>query len=1370
MTLLMPRGGCRVFIGICLLLCADAYAQNLDNRMIAERELPPELRAKSAELKRYMSVALQSIKAGNLSKAIEAQEKLASLVRETVGPTNEALAGMLEALAKLHELRADFTAARKARQEMVAILARLHGENHWKSTEARFALDDLSRLEKLSPQDRQTLRESDRLSATVSDLLKQGKRSDAVSAVLQVTGIRSRLLGLGHPRLADVLCQAAKIYTSDGGVARAAALYKKAAEIYRESFGEDHPRCTEAKTRLAGLARAARARSETKPPLGLPSARNSTRSDERSRAERQPAGRGGLATPTPGKLTMAQALRLAAMIPNLKRIERLLNQGEFEQAADVAQKVLDIVRDAFEPEHPQYILALEAVAKAQMATGDATAARKSWQELLSLRERLYGPQHWKANDARWTLRDLDRLEDAGVPHGDAEQLREARRLRGVAIMLFRQGQFKSALETATRALAILEQMDRESVAYIGNLNDLAVVFAQLGDFERAVGLGRKAVALAVQKLGHEHPTSARALGNLGSFYLELGKYVEAEPLCRRFADVTKKSLGPDHPQYAVGLARLGSLYESMGDYARAEPLYCDALEVDKANSAEDPISYARRLDSLAGLYVTMNELERAKALYVESMGIVLKQLGEQHPQFAAALHNMGQLYAASGEPSRALPLFLRASELVRKVFGDQHPTYGRILIDRAGAHAALGEYDRAEDLFRQALDCLGESNRIALSGLGGVYFAAGKYQDAERCFRKNLEIARRDLELASLIQSERQQRAMLARARDYLDVYLSVAFRAGASADETYRPLLGWKGAVFERQRRLLLARDDPRSQRIHAQLQEIASRLAAAALAAPQAESRDAWERDVADLTDKKERLEAELVPLTSGVHDGREREEIDAEAIRLRLPPNSALLDFLEYSRYEPPRRQQGRMEVTRHLVVFILRRDRPVVRVDLGPTEPIEQAVKTWRLRELPQTAGRGPGERERELAVRRPSQPQPEDTLRTLVWEPVKKHLDRADLVLVSPDGALTRFPLAALPGKAAGSYLIEDLSIAVIPVPRLLPQLLDELAVTRAGDTAHEPSWLLVGDVDFGAAPASTLTASADKRGTEPDTSREAAGKPRRPAARGGSLQWSPLPGTAQEIDSLEQLWRSIHPDARAKTLRGEAPTEEAIRRLAPQFRFVHLATHGFFAPPEMSSAWKSTVHWLHTLPGRTVEVGPFGRSGLAGWHPGLLSGVALAGANRGMAVSGESQSVNDDGILTALEVATLDMRRNDLVVLSACETGLGRQAGGEGLLGLQRAFQVAGSKTVVASLWKVDDQSTRQLMSHFYTNLWQKRLSKIEALRRAQLAILQGGTANSSYRGPGAERPVRGSSPARRASPGLWAAWVLSGAPGDLRF
>ena len=150
-------------------------------------------------------------------------------------------------------------------------------------------------------------------------------------------------------------------------------------------------------------------------------------------------------------------------------------------------------------------------------------------------------------------------------------------------------------------------------------------------------------------------------------------------------------------------------------------------------------------------------------------------------------------------------------------------------------------------------------------------------------------------------------------------------------------------------------------------------------------------------------------------------------------------------------------------------------------------------------------------------------------------------------------------------------------------------------------------------------------------------------------------------------------------------------------------------------------------------------------------------------------------SDRDDGILTALEVGSLDLRNVELVTLSACETGLGQVAGGEGILGLQRAFQIAGARTTVASLWKVNDDATRALMSEFYKNLWQKKLPGIDALRQAQLAMLNHYDPKSHVlRGAGGPLPLirRNFADSRsegkeksisRTPPVYWAAFVLSG-------
>jgi CHAT domain-containing protein len=159
-------------------------------------------------------------------------------------------------------------------------------------------------------------------------------------------------------------------------------------------------------------------------------------------------------------------------------------------------------------------------------------------------------------------------------------------------------------------------------------------------------------------------------------------------------------------------------------------------------------------------------------------------------------------------------------------------------------------------------------------------------------------------------------------------------------------------------------------------------------------------------------------------------------------------------------------------------------------------------------------------------------------------------------------------------------------------------------------------------------------------------------------------------------------------------------------------------------------------------------------------HPGLLSGLALAGANRPPA-PGE-----DDGILTALDVADLDLTSTDLVVLSACETALGQTAGGEGVLGLQRSFAVAGARSTITSLWKVDDAATQKLMERFYGNLLARRMGKLAALREAQLWMLSARTRDeAATRGITRERSdedVR-QDPSGRTPPYFWAAFVLGG-------
>jgi CHAT domain-containing protein len=297
----------------------------------------------------------------------------------------------------------------------------------------------------------------------------------------------------------------------------------------------------------------------------------------------------------------------------------------------------------------------------------------------------------------------------------------------------------------------------------------------------------------------------------------------------------------------------------------------------------------------------------------------------------------------------------------------------------------------------------------------------------------------------------------------------------------------------------------------------------------------------------------------------------------------------------------------------------------------------------------------------------------------LWEKLEGHLGGAKLVLLSPDGPLNYLPFAALPGAKPDQFLLHEYAFATVPVPQLLPELL-----APRPDGPQQPSLLLVGDVDFGKTPD----------------------KPRKDGKLFPGLPvFHPLPGTAREVNELRTQFEETFPDALAPLrLLQQQATKEAVMSALPSYRYAHLATHGHLAKPAEEPASADVREVLFPRDPRLREVH-------AGQHPGRLSRLVFAGVN-------QPDRKAEETVLTALEAGELDLRAVELITLSACETGLGTVAKGEGVLGLQRAFQVAGSRSVAASLWKVPDDATQELMTRFYQNLWCQQLPKVDALRR----------------------------------------------------
>ncbi|HEY5314368.1 MAG TPA: CHAT domain-containing tetratricopeptide repeat protein [Pirellulales bacterium] len=985
------------------------------------------------------------------------------------------------------------------------------------------------------------------------------------------------------------------------------------------------------------------------------------------------------------------------------KLVRLYGEGKYQAAMELANKCRVIFLRVLGGSHPDYAVSLNTLANLHRSMGDYARAEPLYKEESEILKRALGETHPHYAMSLNNLADLYR--DMG-DYARAEPL------------------YKQSMEILKKTLG---ELDRD---YAASLDSLAGLYRRIGDYARAEPLYRQAMEIGKQALGEAHPYYATSLNNLAAVYDGMGDYARAEPLLRKAMEIRKKALGEAHPDYATDLNRLALLYDGMGDYARAEPLLRKAMEIRKKALGEAHPDSATSLNNLASLYQSIGDYGGAEPLLRQALEVRRKSLGETHPDYAASLNNLAALYESMGDYAKAEPLYRRASAIWKKTLGEIHPHYAGGLNNLAMLYQRKGDYAQAEPLFRQALairkKVLGETHPdfgTSLNNLAGLYQDMGDYARAEPLYREAGTVTLKALEQSFLGESQRQQLAHAASVRYRLDGYLALQARHGADGGRVYPFWLRWKGLVLRHQLRQHALADRPELKPKFAKLEQVTTQLARLGLAAPPPEKRDAIRRQLAELSGRKEQLERDLAHQSAAF--AAAAHAATTEELQQALPAETALVDFVEYWEGLEPEKKGGKPTRKRLLGAFIVRHEGPIQLVSLGQSRPVGEAIDRWR-GETDGDFGRSPGA---QAAGK---------LLREQVWQPVERLLAGAKLVLVSPDGPLDRLPFNALPGKEAGHYLLEDWAIAVIPSPAALAQ------PAPKPKTPPEGNLLVVADVDYNHRPGAGTSQPPVA------TSNQFADFDRGIARDANQNPWPPLEGTLGELAMLKQLYTDAHFDPRhVKTLSKVEATTAALREAASDYRYLHLATHGFFAAPRFHSALEQQLDAPPAGTGKLVT-----SQSVSGYHPGLLSGLVLAGANH-------PQPQGDNGYLTAEEVGTLDLRGVQLAVLSACETGLGNVAGGEGLLGLQRAFQAAGARTVVASLWRVRDQATRLLMERFYKNLWQQkpdqpRMTKLEALREAQLWMLrEGGNRGLALE---VQQPAAGPLP-----PYFWAAFVLSG-------
>ncbi|MEO1145547.1 MAG: tetratricopeptide repeat protein [Cyanobacteria bacterium J06638_22] len=1134
----------------------------------------------------------------------------------------------------------------------------------------------------LTPEQTAMLEEATQLNRQVLALHQQGRYQEAMLLAEQALEMREAILSESHPDVAISLNNLALLHEELGNYAAAEPLYERSLRICETLFGADHPDVALSLNNLAELYRSQGDYDSAEALL------------QRSLAIFE----GALGENDP---TLAQSLN------NLAELYRI--RGDYAAAAPLYQRALAIRAAALGNRHPDVAQSLNNLALLYHSQGDYAAAEPLYERSLAMYEATLGDTHPNV----------------------------ALNLNNLAGLYQDQGNYAAAEPLFQQALSIYEMvLGRNHPTVALSLNNLAGLYQDQGDYAAAESLYQRSLTLYETVLGDNHPEVAQSLNNLGVLYHSQGNYAAAEPLYQRSLAIYETALGEDHPSLALSLNNLAGLYHEQGNYTAAEPLYQRSLTIYETALGENHPSVALSLNNLAVLYQILGDVAAAESSFQRSLTILETALGDIHPDVAQSLGNLALLYQEQGNYAAAEPLYQRSLTIYETTLGEHHPSVALSLNNLGTLYQDQGDYAAAEPLYRRSLAiyemALGEHHpNVAtnLNNLAELYRMQGDYARALPLYERSAESQEAQLTLNLAVTSEARRRAYLSTLADETDLLISLHLQdtpdAAALALTT---LLRRKGRVLDATAESYGAFREqltPENQILLDELEGIETQRANLVFGSPVAGQAAL----LAELEARAETLQDTLARRSAEFRE--EIQPVTLEAVQQQIPSNGALVELVRYRPVDAAAPRQERLGAPRY-AAYVLFRNGTLRSVDLGDAEALDLQLFAFR------------------DALRTPSSPiQPlARELDTQLMQPIRALLGNATHLLISPDGALNLIPFAALVDET-NTYLAERYTFTYLTSGR------DLLRMQQESETGQRPVLIANPDYDATEIPPSPPYQRGDRtqsppyqggfRGisqaaTEripPSPSYQGGDRTQSPPYQGGfrgisnqrssdfsSLgTFAPLPGTQEEVDAIAPLL----PDP--LLLEGSSATEEALKQV-DRPSILHIATHGFFlqdqdclAVPSAQSRPRDAFVQLNV--NAPTDCIPIPRNVE---DPLLRSGLVFAGANQREQLPVGSE----DGVLTAQEVAQMNLRGTQLVVLSACETGLGNVVNGDGIYGLRRAFVLAGAESQLMSLWKVDDFGTSALMQGYYERLMDGA-ERSEALREVQQELLNSKTYAHPY-------------------------------------
>jgi CHAT domain-containing protein len=885
---------------------------------------------------------------------------------------------------------------------------------------------------------------------------------------------------------------------------------------------------------------------------------------------------------------------------------------------------------------------------------------------------------------------------------------------------------------------------------------LASILQMTGDYAGAEKIYTEIWRAVEKEKGPESREALYALMPVTGVYWAQSRYEDLEPLIKRQVELTKKLDGDKSPMYASQLGTYGALLNIRNEYSAAQRVYEQVLALHESIApSKNDISLLSPIQMLASVYWQTNQQHKAIALYDRAMQIAatapttnpmmristmwgtasmyfyggrkdlalplikrtvdvaekeIEKLEKANPddyQVPALLGQIGYMYRQAGDlanaekafkktiaiaerkkqysgwesaladlkreqgkPQEALALLEKAKAEMNRISPLSSTTYNTMIAD---VLREMGDYKRAEKLLDEhrafVIKNYGKKHPMygsAQLSAVNVYAMAGKLKQAEKTLDEALDISERELALVLRSGTDTDHAVYFARNAYVLDTALNFGMnyapQSGSAARLALTTLLRRKGRILDAAAAALAtirSKLSPDDKKILDELNSARAQLAKLVNAGPSATGGEDYAKEIAALEEKVQKLEMQVAKKSAAYRTVTQ--PIELAAIQKAMPRDARLVEIVNYQPWDP--KQPYTINVKhkpRRYAAYVVGPKGDPSTIELGEAAAIDKAIEDFR-----KAVADPDNDRAIELGK----------ALYDLTMAKIAPKLGGATNILIAPDGALNVVPFSALVDDKQ-NFLIKRYTFTYLTSGRDLLRLGVKTKAQGGGVVFADPKFDSTGPAPSG--DSTRGRRSADLR----------------------SLRWLPLPGTGQEADALAKTMKGL------TVFRGEDATEGQLKRIkAP--KILHLATHGFFlpdAPPPPEATQLAAQAPSATSAGSEVYENPL-----------LRSGLALAGAN-------QLSSGNDDGVLTALEASGLDLWGTKLVVLSACETGVGKVTNGDGVYGLRRSLVIAGAESLVMTLWQVDDIATKDLMAGFYKKLAAGK-PRSAALREIQLEI-----------------------------------------------